>query len=538
MEQPAAFLKLAPDDANVVSAIPSLLTGDAEALGELAELVKMARTNSTEFSNLMGDQLVGDTIQRDTDAIESNLNSITRNLGSRNAADRIAAMPFLETEDAVDAMAVSALRQLAWAGDLPAILGHPQLQDGITDEQAKIVATPYGVAKNNPDLVDVLLDPGRVTLEERIISTPLSGHVLLTIIRTQPGRQRSMDLLEHAVQTAESLIGIPFPTNFVAYLFADAATNGYAGLHFGPNIISKPEVDIGSSTFTERISATHIAHEVAHYYWRGEPDWVDEGAADFLSYYAEWQRSGRWMLPGRKPCGPFDNLNELESANLESGDEGFACNYSLGQRFFLGLYELMDSQDFRKGFAKLNTVQADPNISLEFNHVVAAFESDAESNVLVKDVISHWYYGTPLPESAAVASSPKPPAKQIFLQLAATPPDPTLPSIQGEIRNVYITRGDSREFSSIARSELGERLLLTFVYSQRSRDPYEIPLQVLLYYPDGELERAMDIALRIDSGGRSRVWVSSPESWRIGQYWIMAFDGDRKGAEVEFEITP
>ncbi len=226
MEQLAAFLKLAPDDANVVSAMPSLLTGDAEALGELDELVEMARTNSTEFRNLMGDQLVGDTIQRDTDAIESNLNSITRNLGSRNAADRIAAMPFLETEDAVDAMAVSALRQLAWAGDLPAILGHPQLRDGITDEQAKIVATPYGVAKNNPDLVDVLLDPGRVALEERIISTPLSGHVLLTIIRTQPGRQRSMDLLEHAVRTAESLMGVPFPTNFVAYLFADAATNG------------------------------------------------------------------------------------------------------------------------------------------------------------------------------------------------------------------------------------------------------------------------------------------------------------------------
>ena len=34
-----------------------------------------------------------------------------------------------------------------------------------------------------------------------------------------------------------------------------------------------------------------IAHEVAHYYWSGNADWVDEGAADFMASIIEGARS-------------------------------------------------------------------------------------------------------------------------------------------------------------------------------------------------------------------------------------------------------
>ena len=75
-------------------------------------------------------------------------------------------------------------------------MSSPAVGDGITDELAPIVATLKGVAATNSDLIDVLLDPNRVSLEERVITLPLSGDVILVIIRTGPGVARSIDLLE------------------------------------------------------------------------------------------------------------------------------------------------------------------------------------------------------------------------------------------------------------------------------------------------------------------------------------------------------
>ena len=111
-------------------------------------------------------------------------------------ASRIVAMPFLETLDPPDVSAVKALSQLASfrESDFKRVLSHPTLVGGITDDWAKVVATLYGVSKNNSDLVDTLLDPDSVTLEERVIELPLTGETHLAIIRTALGAARSMDL--------------------------------------------------------------------------------------------------------------------------------------------------------------------------------------------------------------------------------------------------------------------------------------------------------------------------------------------------------
>ena len=91
------------------------------------------------------------------------------------------------------------------------VMAHPAISDGITDEEAKIVATLRGVSEYNPDLVNTLLDPAQVRLEERTISLPLAGEVQLTIIRTRPGAERTMDILERAVRNVEEFMGVAFP---------------------------------------------------------------------------------------------------------------------------------------------------------------------------------------------------------------------------------------------------------------------------------------------------------------------------------------
>ena len=37
-------------------------------------------------------------------------------------------------------------------------------------------------------------------------------------------------------------------------------------------------------TFEGRVLQQGLAHEVAHYYWRGNEDWIDEGLANTIEY--------------------------------------------------------------------------------------------------------------------------------------------------------------------------------------------------------------------------------------------------------------
>ncbi|CAI8031599.1 Probable leucine-rich repeat receptor-like protein kinase At5g49770 [Geodia barretti] len=140
------------------------------------------------------------------------------------AAGRIIKMPFLATIDPPDVTALLSLTRLAHVAPqrFQYVMSHPALSAGITDDLARIVALLHGVNETNPSLIETLLDPDRVTVEERPVHLPLSGRVDLAIIRTRAGAELSMDLLEHSVQSAEALIGEPLPTNYVALLFENA----------------------------------------------------------------------------------------------------------------------------------------------------------------------------------------------------------------------------------------------------------------------------------------------------------------------------
>ena len=254
----------------------------------------------------------------------------------------IESMPFLETIDSWDVAALKSMRRMIWRENLSVVLEHPAIQDGITDDEAKVVATLHGVMRYNPDLLDALLDPQTVILEERVIELPLAGTTLLTIIRTQPGSERSMDFLEHAVRSAEEFMGIPFPTNYVALLFADAhnpqVTGGYFGTHAVLNPLYERRPDILPKT---------IAHEFSHYYWHDAPhNWFDEGASEFLSIISEHMRIGRPIQDHGKECQLFSVIGQLEDVNPAIGTPEFGCNYTLGRSFFLYLHSSLGGRCF------------------------------------------------------------------------------------------------------------------------------------------------------------------------------------------------
>ena len=442
--------------------------------------------------------------------------------GDAEAARRIAGMPFLETIEPSDVSAVMSLARLAsfTPEAFVLVMSHAAIREGISNDQTPVVATLYGVAKNNPGLVDILFDESKVSIEKRTITLPLAGDVDLDIIRTAPGASSSMDLLEHSVRRVEDYMGTPFPRRHVSILYENAV--GAGGKNFGTHIAILPKADVDEENERDR---TVIAHEVAHYYWGGNKSWIDEGGANFL----ELQRPSMGTSPkdatasvSDPPCGNVSDIAEFE--NLEN-DIDTVCEYSLGERLFVDLYLVLGVERFREGFRTLYL--SSESESLGIDQVREAFRSDDGSEVAV---ISRWYDGTEPYDLSRLDSGPV---------------DPILPSINGRIDQAYVAIGtEGPAVSVFSAQDVSDWVYLTLEYSYDvSTGPRDVPLEIVEFYEDGfEFSRnSGDLTAETTYiGGTSwfAVGQSPPRKWATGRYWVYVYAGDRKIAEVSYEVTP
>ena len=452
------------------------------------------------------------------------------------AALRIAGMPFLETIEAPDISAIEALSNLAalMPETFVRVISHPALLDGISSDIAPVIATLHGVAQRNPGLIDVLLDRTRVSLERRVIKLPLAGEVVLVIIRTAPGAERSMDLLEHFVRGVEEFMGVPLPTGYVGLLFEDAVAGSSPGANFGTHIAILAEFDVDDGSHEAKITGRALAHEVGHYYWSGNEDWVDEGAADFMASVIEGVRTGSPIGANNPPCGHAGNISELESLGIDQGDVEFGCNYSLGERLFGDLYRMLGEERFQRGFRTLylkSEIDDDAgnrrDTSVGIEHIRDAFRSDdgAESAV-----IARWYDGT---------------GPHDLSRLDTTPVDSSLSSINGRIDEAYIiTTRDGPAVSIFSAQNVTDWVYLRLNYSYNvSGGPHEVPLEIVEFYEDGFKfsRRSHEITAEarfVGGGGLFPVGPPPWHKWKPGLYWVYVYAGDRKVAEVQYEVTP
>ncbi len=322
-------------------------------------------------------------------------------------AIQILGMPFLGSVESADALAVRSLARLERSDEdnFLEIMSHPKLSDGITDEEAKIVALLAGTHKYRPESVDFLLRGAGVYLEERLINLPSSGEVLLAIIRIRDQVTPSMDFLEHSVRTIDEFMGEPLPTNYIALLYDDAVFTGSGGTNFGTHMAMQLLYDVENGYRWD--STPHIiAHEVAHYYWGGSnQNWIDEGAAEILGSISENARVEKPVESTNNPCASVKTIAELEARkpeNLETA--GFNCNYSLGEAFFLDLYHTLGEETFRQGFRNLylkslrdDDADGCEGTDLGICHLVAAFKADVADEVAatVDEIVGRWYGAMP-----------------------------------------------------------------------------------------------------------------------------------------------
>ena len=439
-------------------------------------------------------------------------------------ASALLGMPFLRSIEPPDVVALWVLRWLASSDSeqiFQRVMSSPVMRDGITDELAPVVATLPGVTEANPALIDTLLDPSRVMLETSTLDLPLSGNVVLAIIRTSPGVSRSMDLLERAVRSIESMLDAPLPTNYVGLLFEDAVPWHSGGVNSGTNITIRPEYDADDGSYEANEAGYLIAHEVAHYYWTGNADWIDEGIGELLGTLVEHDRTGRPVEARNWPCSFVRTIAELEVLEPEQAADEFACNYSLGERFFLDLLRVHGKEQFLLGLRELyakaqmrEEADGPSGTALTVGHIEEAFRSDSGAT---DTVIDRWYHGT---EPYDVS------------HLGLGPSDPALRSINGQVDRAYLSGTDV----------VGWRHF-TLEYSYNvSRQRVEIPLSVVERYEDGFIVRDRTINLTAESrlrGGTQRFYYGPPpgvETWPAGRYTVHVYEGSRQVAQIEYHV--
>ena len=362
---------------------------------------------------LVGKPWVQDGITRQEASVIHNLYLIARaqdeSLESEtNAmAVELVNMPFLDSIEGADVPATGSLRRLEYddTSRYLEVMSHPVLQDGITDEEAKIVALLWGVNRYKPEHTDDLLTQTGIFVEEKTIQLPFSGEVQLAVFRHRDHVTPSMDLLENSVTFIEEFMASPLPHNYMAVYFTDAIPEHVGGKHFLTYIAAQPRFDLAGTSAWKHTPFV-IAHEIAHHYWRGNKwDWIDEGLAVFLATLSENSRTGFPVETRKRPCASPKTIRELEAKYTEeTGTEGDRCNYPLGEAIFLDLYHSLGEETFARGLRRLyaKDLRDDPTDDCEGTelgicHLVAAFKDGASKNVasMVDEVVMRRY--GPLP---------------------------------------------------------------------------------------------------------------------------------------------
>ena len=275
--------------------------------------------------------------------------------------------------------------------------------------------------------------------------------------------------------------------------------------------------------------------------------WIAEGGADFITIISEDARVGRPLDANRSPCFFDINIRELELVDPGTEDPEYSCTYRLGQRLFLDLYLNLDQETFRQGFRSLylKRLRDAPDdgcgdADLNICHVGHAFKEGVSPEVAatVDKVIARWYDGTePYDRS----------------RLDHRPVYPSLPSINAQIVDAFISLDQewpadpSTRTGRVSLAELkalGGRVYLYWRAAfPNAAQTMEIPLTTVEYYMDGFVHERNEHGLRVREGtteswDRDAIGSSDPDRWAIGTHGVYIYHGDRKVAQVEFEVVP
>ena len=193
--------------------------------------------------------------------------------------------PFLETVEYADGPAVESLVRVQFLAPEQANPVQALLLEtgGVTDEWAPIVAMTWPVARFDPEELPRLYDPSVVRVHTKMVDLDESGPTLLAVVRTEPGAGETLPLVESIVRDVEGTMGRPLPLDYVGALFGDAVAPGAIGINYGTGMVLEPRFDVADGSYAAEKLRVVLTHEMAHYWWNSNENWIDEGMAEFLA---------------------------------------------------------------------------------------------------------------------------------------------------------------------------------------------------------------------------------------------------------------
>ena len=269
------------------------------------------------------------------------------------ASRKLTEMPFLSSITESDALLISGLHGRAHRGTLSEFMTHPTIADGITDDET-VLATAVTTIDDQA-YMNSLLYPGNATVETIRTSSPRTAILTISIVRA--GTRRVTDssvIVEEAVEYVEDFMEMPLPTNHVIVLLDDTGvTENFAGTNYGEAIAYLRKGEDGSD-WDRAAFMLGMVHEVAHYFWRGSEDWIDEGMANTIEHRFGIDRGlpRQMFTTERKGCS-VNTLEELSNLDPNKQNEQFQCNYYLGEKLFLDLQNAMTPAAFQQAINSL-----------------------------------------------------------------------------------------------------------------------------------------------------------------------------------------
>ncbi|MXZ91009.1 MAG: hypothetical protein F4W95_00100 [Chloroflexi bacterium] len=339
------------------------------------------------------------------------------------------------------------------------------------------------------------------------------------------------------------MFNAPFPTPAVVIHVTPYLAGAAAGTNYQTHVTLKPEIDANEKP---EFSVHSVFHEIAHYYLYARPTWYAEGGAEFAASYARHVLTHTPIEVTNSPCSEAKSLSELETLFPEDSSDASAnidpslwqCYYSLGERLMLTLYHALGEERFLQGwrelYATLAQAPAYPS-EYEFEEVelrVAWLRAFGRLNQPeLEQIWDRWYRGT---ASFVVDGVPDP-----------SPADASLPAIKGGVDRAYVTLSpDGPAVNSFSAGDVTGWAYLTLEYSQRVEgSARELTLEIVEHSEDGFPYSRRDVTITFQpqhAGGTQ--WISlgpqPGQRWAPGRYWAYVYEGVRKVAEVEFEVTP
>ena len=331
---------------------------------------------------------------------------------NRQAAGSIKRMPFMKSIDSTDVLLLKGLYYQERRGLLGVILNHPTAADGITDDEATLVAAV--TTSRDIEQINRLLSPGNATVETIRTSSARTPNLTISIVRAGERRATNTSLIiEEAVGYVENAMGMALPTDHVILLLDDTGvTTGFAGTNYGQAIAYLRKGEDGDDW--QRAAFTKgMAHEIAHYFWRGNEDWIDEGMADTIeqNYGTDKGLPPQMMVTERKGC-TVTTLQALSEMSPDHQNSQFLCNYYLGGELFLDLQNTLGREEFSNRARRLYEITKPIR---EENEKAGMEEIQQVFGDITHVVEKHWTGKAP---AAIPTTDPDPGATESELQLA------------------------------------------------------------------------------------------------------------------------